>query len=183
MFFWGSENTKRSGGSLEERQQSFVIKFFWLRSRRPRQIDATNYWSPLEVTYTLKTRSGTRSLFSSSVRLVRRLIAAWNIPNRCGRAFSPVSVGLSFRQCACTFIILQCLCYECERGPCPRPGFAKIQSTMGASYTIRPLKNQQTRGMNWADADPQWLESRVFWWNYNRWWVLISMSRGCSVIN
>jgi hypothetical protein len=56
----------RSRRKMEKWQQRFVIKFFWLREYRPAKY-IKNYWPPLEVTPTLRTRSSTGLLALSQV--------------------------------------------------------------------------------------------------------------------
>jgi hypothetical protein len=88
---------------------------------------------------------------------LRRHLATWQIPDRFGRALSPVPTRLSFRQCAYAFMTLQCLClcYNCERDPYPRSWLENNHSTIYASYTVRLSKSEESWSINWAGTDPQ----------------------------
>jgi hypothetical protein len=159
------ENTKHTSDVKAyqwKRRQSFLIKFFWLQAtaspNTSRIIDHPWKW---RIFWRLGPRMG-RS-FRFKYRKLRKSVATWQTPSRFGRALSPVPARLSFRQYAYALTTFQCQCYNCERGLCSRSCCAKIHSMMGASYIIRPSKNQERRGITWTYADPQWLQGWFFW--------------------
>jgi hypothetical protein len=106
-----------------------------------------NYWPHLEVTANLRTRYNIRLLVSSRGIQVAKTYGDPTDPLQICRAFLPVPRTLPFGQCASVFTTLQCRCCNCERDRCSQFWFAKLHLTMRTSYTVRPLKNDKSRGI------------------------------------
>jgi hypothetical protein len=130
----------------------------------------------LEVTPTLKTRSSTRLLVLNEVTQVAKTsrdladpLQIWQIPFSCSHKIILSPVHVCFHDISMSVLQLW-------KRSLPAILAWKNHSMIGASYTVRPSKSEESRCINWARADPQWFGGWFFWRNCNRRRVIVPIS-------